>query len=455
MSLSLLADVLQAPLVGSDAVFTGVSTDSRTLSRGELFVALQGDNFDGHHFLAEAIRAGAGGAILARALKTPLPYVRVADTRLALGDFAAFWRRQHDFPIVAVTGSNGKTTVKEMIGAILAQTGPGCVTRGNLNNDIGVPLTLLRIRARDRYAVIEIGMNHVGEIEYLTRMTRPTIAVITNAGEAHLEGLGGVEAVARAKGEIFLGLRSRGIAVLNADDAYYPLWKYMTESRKRLSFGLSHDADVGAESHTDGSGTPIYLKTHQGNIALRLPLLGRHNVMNALAAGATALAAGASLANIKAGLETLKPVPGRMELKAGISGASVIDDTYNANPSSLAAALETLKGFGGERVLVLGDMVELGEVEQEVHRHAGELARKSGVQRLFALGELSAIAVTSFGRRGRHFANHQAVIDALIDCMHAHMTVLVKGSRAMRMERVVEGIVRRQPTAPNGAGRAN
>ena len=455
MSLSLLTDVLQAPLVGSDAVFTGVSTDSRTLSRGDLFVALQGDNFDGHHFLAEAIHAGASGAVLARALKTPLPYVRVADTRRALGDFAGFWRRQYDFPIIAVTGSNGKTTVKEMIGAILAQTGPGCVTRGNLNNDIGVPLTLLRIRARDRYAVIEMGMNHVGEIEYLTRMTRPTIAVITNAGEAHLEGLGSVERVARAKGEIFLGLRSCGVVVLNADDAYYPLWKDMTESRKQFSFGLAHDADVRAEYRTDGNGTRIHLKTHAGDVVLGLPLLGRHNVMNALAASATALAAGVSLTHIKIGLESLQPVPGRMEIKAGISGARVIDDTYNANPSSLAAALETLTEFGDERVLVLGDMAELGEAAQEVHRHAGELAREIGVQRLFALGDLSAIAVASFGKGGRHFDKYQAVIDAVIDCMHARMTILVKGSRVMRMERIVDGIVRRQSTPLDGAGRTS
>jgi UDP-N-acetylmuramoyl-tripeptide--D-alanyl-D-alanine ligase len=443
MSLSLLADTLNGSLTGEDAVFTGVGTDTRRLSRGELFVALQGPRFDGHNFLAEAIAVGAGGALLSRSISTAIPYVRVEDTRSALGRFAAFWRGQHDISLIAVTGSNGKTTVKEMIGAILASSGAGCITRGNLNNDIGVPLTLLRMRARDRFAVIEMGMNHVGEIKYLSEVARPTIALITNAGEAHLEGLGSIEAVARAKGEIFAGLPPHGIAVLNADDAYYGMWETMSLGRRRMSFGLHHHADVGAEFYPDGDGYRIVLKTPEGNIEVRFSLLGEHNVLNALAASAAALAAGASLADIRSGLEQAKAVAGRMELKQGISGARVIDDTYNANPSSLTAALNVLKEYPGEKVLVLGDMAELGADTETFHLRAGERAHQIGIQRIFSLGHMSAMAVAGFGKGARHFSTDRALIDALIDCMHSEMTILVKGSRVMRMERVVDGIVRR------------
>ncbi|MEK7207193.1 MAG: UDP-N-acetylmuramoyl-tripeptide--D-alanyl-D-alanine ligase, partial [Pseudomonadota bacterium] len=247
MPLSILADVLKTSLTGRDAVFTGVCHDTRTLAAGDLYVAIKGEHFDGHSFLAEAIRAGAAGALLSRDIETPLPYVLVPDTRVALGELAAFWRRQFHVPVIAVTGSNGKTTVKEMIGAIMGQIGPGCVTRGNLNNDIGVPLTLSRMRASDRYAVIEMGMNHLGEIEYLTRLTRPTIALITNAAEAHLAGVGTVEDVAHAKGEIFSGLSADGIAVLNADDAYFSYWKGLAAPRKCLTFGLEQKADLSAD----------------------------------------------------------------------------------------------------------------------------------------------------------------------------------------------------------------
>lgn len=443
MSLSLLADTLNGSLTGEDAVFTGVGTDTRTLNRGDLFVALQGPRFDGHHFLAEAIAVGASGALLSQSISTTIPYVRVDDTRLALGRFAAFWRGQHNVPVIAVTGSNGKTSVKEMIGSILMRSGAGCVTRGNLNNDIGVPLTLLRMRARDRFAVVEMAMNHTGEIEYLSELARPTVTVITNAGEAHLEGLGSVEAVARAKGEIFRGLQSEGTAVLNADDAYYGAWETMTQQHRRISFGLHNPADVNADFEADQSGFQIRLNTPDGNVEVRLGLLGEHNVMNALAASAASLAAGASLADIRSGLERTKAVSGRMELKEGFSGARVIDDTYNANPSSLVAALEVLKAFEGERVLVLGDMAELGADTETFHHRMGRYARHMDIQRLYSLGHMSAMAVAGFGKGGRHFSTDRALIDVLIDSMHSEMTILVKGSRVMRMERVVEGIVRR------------
>ena len=449
MSLAALADVLQAPLAGRDAEFTGVGTDTRTLKAGELFVALRGANGDGHNFLAEASAAGAAGALLERRVETTLPHLLVADTRRALGALAAFWRRQFDIPVVAVTGSNGKTTVKDMIGAILGRAGPGCVTQGNLNNDIGVPLTLLRMRAGDRHAVIEMGMNHRGEIEYLTRLARPTIALVINAAEAHLQGLGGVEEVARAKGEIFSGLTEDGVAVINADDAYCDLWRRLAAPHRCLSFGLDNPADVSARYALDAAGSAIRLITNHGEIDMRLSLLGRHNVMNALAATTTALAAGAALPEIRSGLERLKPAPGRLEVKEGVSGARLIDDTYNANPGSLAAGLQVLKEFGGERVLVLGDMAELGAAAEGIHRRVGELAHRIGIQRLFAVGELARHAVRAFGQGGRHFTSHEALVEALQDCMHGDMTVLVKGSRLMRMERIVAGIQR------GGAARRN
>ena len=454
MSLSILADALKAPLTGRDAVFTGVCHDTRALQRGDLYVAIKGEHFDGHNFLAEAIAAGAVGAMLARDMETPLSYVRVPNTRLGLGNLGAFWRNQFkEIPIIAVTGSNGKTTVKEMIGAILGETGPGCVTRGNLNNDIGVPLTLARLRGGDRYAVIEMGMNHPGEIEYLSRLTRPTIALITNAAEAHLAGVGTLEDVARAKGEIFTGLIADGTAVLNVDDPFFALWRTFAALRRCLTFGLEHEADISAEYQLTASGSAIRLKTTiHGDIDMRVPLLGRHNVMNTLAATGAAIAAGASLEQVKTGLEKLKAMSGRLEIKQGISGARVIDDTYNANPASVAAGLQVLKEFSGERVLVLGDMGELGTAAADIHYRVGELASRIGVQRLFATGELSRVAVGAFGKGARHFESPEALIEALQDCLHADMTVLVKGSRVMRMERIVAGITKRPP--PPASGRA-
>ncbi len=449
MSLSLLADALKAKHHGRDAVFTGVSTDTRALAKGDLFVALTGPHFDGHGFLSEAIAAGAAGALLGRTTETPLPYVEVADTRLALGRFAAFWRKQFAIPVVAVTGSNGKTTVKEMIAAILAGTGKGCVTRGNLNNDIGVPLTLLRLRADDKYAVIEMGMNHRGEIEYLTNLARPTIALITNAAEAHLAGFASVEEIARAKGEIFSGLAATGTAIVNADDAFCTLWKSLAAPRKTVTFGLEQPADISAVYRHEGLGCVLHLKTPHGDTDMRLPLLGKHNVMNALAATGAALAAGATLPDVRAGLEKLKAVAGRLEVKPGISGARVIDDTYNANPASVAAGLQVLREFTGERVLVLGDMAELGPSAAAIHRRVGELARSLGIQRLFALGELTRHAVEAFGKGARHFDSPETLVDALLDCLHGETTVLVKGSRVMRMERVVAGITRPET---NGGG---
>lgn len=445
MRLSEAARALNARLHGADCEFTSVNSDTRTLEPGVLFVALKGPNFDAHSFLDDAARLGAVGALVAEHKPTTLPCIEVPDTRIALGELAAYWRSLFDIPVVAITGSNGKTTVKAMLAAIMAETGRGLVTAGNLNNDIGVPLTLLRLRAQDRYAVIEMGMNHPGEIDYLTRMTRPTVALINNAAAAHLAGLGSVENVAHAKGEIFAGLAPDGVAIVNADDEYADLWRRLAAPRRVLSFGLERAADVSARYELEAEVSVIHLQTPQGNVSMRVPLLGKHNVANAVAAASAAQVAGASLEDIKNGLEKLRGISGRLEIKRGIGAARVLDDTYNANPGSLAAGLEVLREAQGERVLVLGDMGELGESAPDIHRRVGDMARKAGVQRLYAVGELTKQTVASFGAGAQHFPDHESLIGALRGVLRADMTVLVKGSRMMRMERVVAGIVQGAP----------
>ena len=441
MTLAAAATVIKGTLHGVDAEFSGVSTDTRTLSAGDLFVALAGPRFDGHDFVSAAAAKGAVGALVSRTPDAAISTVQVADTHLGLGQLGAHWRRQFQIPVIAVTGSNGKTTVKDMIAAILSERGPTLATQGNLNNDIGVPLTLLRLKAGDRHAVIEMGMNHPGEIEYLTKLARPTIALINNAAAAHLAGLGSVEAVAHAKGEIYAGLGDEGIAIVNADDDYAGLWRELAAPHRVITFGLDRPADVSAECALDAGGSTIHFKTQHGGITMRLSLLGRHNVMNALAAGSAALAAGASLVDIQAGLEKLKSVSGRLEVKRGRGGARVLDDTYNANPGSLAAGVEVLKAAAGERVLVLGDMGELGDAAHDIHRRVGQLAKNLGIEYLYTVGELSRAAVEAFGKGAKHFDSHEALIKGLRKTMHDGTTVLVKGSRLMKMERVVAGIV--------------
>ena len=445
MTLSEAARVLEAKYAGRDTGFAGVSTDSRALERDNLFVALRGPHFDGHAFLDQAMQRGAAAALVDRAVETALPNLRVQDTRTGLGRLAAAWRACHTMPLVAVTGSNGKTTVKEMIAAILGQRGPLLVTQGNLNNDIGVPLTLLRLERTHRHAVIEMGANHPGEISYLTRIARPTVALITNAGPAHLEGFGSIEGVAHAKGEIYQGLSMNGIAVINSDDVYAPLWRELADAHRMMTFGLQAPADVRAEWRQESSGSALQLLTPEGATEVKLSLPGRHNVMNALAAAAAALAAGAALSDIKKGLEAMRPVHGRLERTTGIKGAELIDDTYNANPASLQAALDVLAACATRKWLVLGDMGELGEDAAALHEQAGEWARAAGVEALYATGELSRHAARTFGAGFEHFANHAALIAALtgrLERENGGVTILVKGSRSAHMEEVVAALGR-------------
>lgn len=440
MSLSMAAQAMHGKYQGADLQVAGVTTDTRSIKEGELFVALQGPNFDGHNFITQAEKAGACAAVISRDISAGLPLVRVEDTRIALGDLASAWRNQLQGPLIAVTGSNGKTTVKEMAASIMGMSQKGLVTRGNLNNDIGVPLTLLRLDDEDRFAVIEMGMNHAGEIAYLTSMARPDIAVITNAAEAHLEGLGSVEAIARAKGEIFAGLNRRGTAVINADDDYCELWKQLAEGNQIITFGINQPADVRCEYELKTTCSLINLVTNHGEITMRLSILGRHNVLNAMAASAASIAAGATLEDVKAGLEKLRAVSGRLETREGINGSKVIDDTYNANPASVAAGIEVLRNAGGETILVLGDMAELGDMAPAIHKRVGELAKRYAVTRLFTLGQLAANASQGYGKGARHYDNVQLLVEDLVDCLNADVTVLIKGSRVMRMENVVEGI---------------
>ena len=448
MTLHEAAKAIAAPAQGADAAISGVSTDSRSIATGELFVALRGDRFDGHAYVEEVLARGAAGAMVSHefaAAHPGLPLIAASDTRLALGALAAHWRRRFEIPLLGITGSNGKTTVKEMCAAILrAQFGDqaDCVlaTAGNLNNDIGLPLTLLRLRQLHRAAVIEMGMNHAGEIDYLTRLAQPTVALVNNAQRAHLEGLGTVQDVALAKGEIYTGLEADGIAVFNADDAQVDIWRELSRERRQLSFGLDQAADVRGRFAGHGLGGELQLFTPWGEIMVTLAVPGSHNARNACAAAAATLAGGASLAAVKQGLETFAGVKGRLQQRAGCKGALVVDDSYNANPDSMRAAVDVLVSVPGKHILVMGDMGEAGAAAAQFHDEIGGYAKSHGIDRLLCLGELSIAAAANFGEGGQHFKRVEDLIKALQGELDAQTTVLVKGSRFMRMERVVAAI---------------
>jgi UDP-N-acetylmuramoyl-tripeptide--D-alanyl-D-alanine ligase len=439
--LSQIARVMDGELIGDDAVVRGVSTDSRSIARGQLFIALVGPNFNGHDFIAHAEQRGAVGVVVSEETKTSLNRIVVNDTKLALGQLANAWRGQFDIPLIAVTGSNGKTTVKEMMASILGTTKTTLATQGNLNNDIGMPLTLLRLTNVHQAAVIEMGANHPGEIDYLSKLAKPNVAVITNAGPAHLEGFGSIEGVARAKGEIYAGLDSAGTAIINADDHYADYWRSLCQHLKVMTFGLSADADVSAKYQTSITHTELDMATPAGHIQVRLPLLGIHNVMNALAATAACLAAGVANLAIKQGLEKLQNVAGRLQLKKGKAGSRIIDDTYNANPASLRAALEVLHDLPGRHYLAIGDMGELGSDAEQLHRDAGKQARDTGVSRVYAIGKYAKYIAQSFGKDGQEYLDHLTMASAINDSLSSDVTLLVKGSRLMQMEKVVNALL--------------
>ena len=457
-------------LQGEDREYSGVSTDTRSVARGELFVALRGPRFDGAAFVAQAqaagaagavVEAGAAGAVAAAAAAAgstataTLPLIVVADTQLALQQAASAWRRRFAIPVVGVAGSKGKTTCKEMLAAILAQCGPVLATRGNLNNHIGVPLTLLRLDASHRHAVIEMGANRAGDVAELMRFTEPGIGVVTNAGAEHLEGFGSLEGVARAEGETFAGLAPDGIAIVNADDEFAPLWRSMTRARI-VTFGLAAGADfraveVATSVGRDGFLTRFALISPQGRTGIELRLAGMHNVANALGAAAAAVAAGATTAQVAAGLDSMRAVPGRLQFRTARSGAWVIDDSYNANPSSMRAGIDVLAGLDGRRWLVIGDMAELGGFAEASHAEIGRYARARGIERLFATGTLAGITVENFGGGARWFPDGESMARALDAELTGEVRVLIKGSRMNRLERVVDAIAPLPATAAGPA----
>ena len=434
-------------LRGNDARFTDVVSDSRTLEAGQLFVALAGPNFNGRDFLAAALAAGAAGAVVDAPQPVALPQIVVADTQAALTRAAHAWRTAFHGPLIGVAGSNGKTTAKEMTARILAEAGATLATRGNLNNHIGVPLTLLRLTPEHRFAVVEMGANHPGEVAALVELSSPSIGVITNAGAEHLEGFGSLESVARAEGEMVAGLAPTATAVINADDAFAALWRGLTKARV-VTFGVREPADFAAsevrtELRAAGFRTHFRLHSPAGTAAVELALGGAHNIANALAAAAAAASAGATLAQIAAGLAAVRAVPGRLQFKRARSGAWLIDDSYNANPSSVRAAIEVLASLQGRRWLVLGDMAELGEFAHEAHADIGEFARAAGIERLYATGALMERAVASFGAGAQWFADAAVLTQTLSRALEgpgAEVRILVKGSRFNRLERVVDAL---------------
>ena len=431
-------------LVGADRVYSSVSTDTRTLAAGELFVALRGPNFNGNEFVTAAEKVGAAGAVVDAEQSASIAQIVVKDTQAALEKASYAWRTQFGIPVVGVAGSNGKTTVKEMTAGILAKAGTCLATRGNLNNHIGVPLTLFRLDAEHRFAVVEMGANHPGELAALVRIARPTIGLITNAGAEHLEGFGSLEGAARAEGEMVEGLEPAGTAIINADDPFADLWRGLTKA-KIVSFGLKAGSDFTAKDvRTDigneGFVTRYTLECPLGRTSVTMNLAGRHNVSNSLCAAAAAAAAGATMEHIVSGLRAVQAVKGRLQFKKTPHGAWVIDDSYNANPSSVHAGIEVLEQLSGKKWLVFGQMGELGAFSGEAHTEIGTFARAHGVERMFAVGADAQLTVKSFGAGAEWFADTTALSAALNAALTPDVRLLIKGSRSNRLERVVESL---------------
>ncbi len=449
--LSACAAIVQGKLIGEDVAITGVSIDTRVIQPNQLYIAIKGHNFDGNDFVGQAEKAGAIAAIVHEGVSSALPHIVVEDTRLALARLAGAWRlslseHEKSLSVVGVTGSNGKTTVKEMVAAILAVNATVLFTKGNLNNDIGVPLTLFRLTEQDRYAVIEMGANHIGEIAYTSHFAKADVVIITNAGAAHLEGFGSLQGVAKAKGEIVETLGEACVAVLNRDDDYFAYWKSVAGNRKIISFGLSEEADVTAKvtkiGITNNSFVSAFdLVTAQGTVEINLKLAGQHNVLNALAATAATLALGIELAQVKVGLEGIKPVVGRMQPLVGYLGSIIIDDTYNANSDSLKVGLDVLSQLSGRHWLVLGAFGELGPQSARIHEEIAEVIKSSGVTRIFAVGADTKNTVQAFGLGATFYEKQEDLIAELKQELRGDEVILIKGSRAQRMENVAAALV--------------
>lgn len=432
---------------GADIPLSSLSIDTRTLEPGQAYLAIRGERFDGNDFVAEAERCGASALVVERWADSGLPQVKVADGRLALGYLAKEWRTAWGGIVIGITGSNGKTTIKELVAALLAESAPVWKTQGNLNNDIGVPLTLLKLCETHRYAAIEMGANHPGEIAYVARLAMPDVAIISNAGPAHLEGFGSVEGVAKAKGELLDALPDDGIAVLNADDPYHDSWRERVGSRRVVRFGFSKKAEVRAQAHTlvtgfeDGRFQTRFTADINGrHLDIHLPLCGRHNVRNALAALAAGHALGLNDKALMSGMMRVPPVSGRFQPVKGLRNILLIDDTYNANPASVEAALEVLADWPGEAWMALGSLGELGDTSPALHAALGHKVRAAGVVRLLATGTDVEHTLTAFGAGGRYFSNHADMIEHILNEPIAPTILLIKGSRSQQMERVVAAL---------------
>lgn len=449
MMLSEIAQALNAKMTGQDAVVNSVGIDSRDIVENQLYVAIKGERFDGNQFAKEAVELGAAAALVSDVSVSASPSILVDDTRIALGTLAHYWRQKFDLPLVAVTGSNGKTTVKEMLASILGVAkGNVLATQGNLNNDIGMPLTLLNIREQHSSAVIEMGMNHLGEIRYLTNIARPQVAIVNNAGTAHIGELGSREAIAEAKGEIFEGLAEHGVAVINADDDFSDYWQSLINDKTIITFGHKTQADVTARYRLESDHIAMDLKTPAGEFDVKLSVLGQHNVSNALAASAVAVALDISNADIAEGLNRFAGVPGRLNFLAGLHGGVVIDDTYNANPDSMKVAIDVLASQkvndNGVLIFVMGDMAELGADDEAMHMEVGAYARQKNIPMFYSFGRASKAASDAFGVKGQHFDTLETLIATVNRQMSKGTCILVKGSRFMKMERVVNAVAIKQ-----------
>ena len=447
MDLFTAAQAMAGKLQGDNVSFVGVSTDSRKVESGELYIALHGDVFDGHEFIVAAKARGAVAAVVDSIepnslQEINLPLLVVADTRLALGMLAADWRAQFTLPLIAVTGSNGKTTSKEMLASILKVAHGDAVlaTQGNFNNDIGLPLTLLKLDSSHRAAIIEMGMNHPGEIAYLARIARPTVALVTNAQRAHLEGMGSIEMIAVEKGSVFFELAAQGIAVFSADDKWAELWQTQSSDKRVKMYSFEQAADVTGRYSAHGLENRLVIMVQGEQVEVSLALPGVHNARNALGAATAALASGVSLEAVREGLGRFKGIKGRLQQRSALNGAVLLDDTYNANPDSVRAGIDVLTATVGKKILVLGDMGEIGDMTGQFHDEIGGYAKSQGVDLLLAFGDSSALAARNFGVGGQHFKKIEGLIEALIGELTSETTVLVKGSRFMHMERVADAV---------------
>ncbi|NOQ13017.1 MAG: UDP-N-acetylmuramoyl-tripeptide--D-alanyl-D-alanine ligase [Methyloprofundus sp.] len=446
MTLTEIANCVHGQLIGTDVTASGVSIDTRTLAQGDVYIALSGEQFYGHDFIAQAEEAGALALLVTKKVVTRLPQVIVTDSRIALAELAGCVREKSRLRVCAITGSNGKTTVKEMIAAILAVRYQVLFTAGNFNNDIGVPLTLLRLDKQHQFAVVEMGANHIGEIAYSCQYARPDVAVITNVGAAHIEGFGSIEGVAQAKAEIIQSLSADGVAILNADDAFFAQWREIAGQRKLISFAVDHAADVEAENIEIKADelaftTRFDLVAEGSRIPVSLALAGEHNVLNALAASAACLALGVELQQIQKGLQQVRPVKGRLQLFETVAGGKIINDTYNANPASLAAALKVLKNCTGELWVALGAFGELGSESAQQHGAMAEQIKQAGVERLFVVGAMAENTAQAFGEGAIYYSRQEDLITAIKQAIRTDVVLLVKGSRAQKMERVVEALM--------------